>query len=135
MYECICMYIGMHVKSLQSCLTLLHYGLWPSRLLCPRYSPGKNTGVDCHALLLWPRDWNLSLRSPAMAGRFFTTCASWETRICIYIYMYVYIYVCVCVCVCHIYNDSLCHPCSLFFSKMLTNNCNLFLLLSKLRLM
>ena len=27
------------------------HGLWPSRLLCPWGSPGKNTGVDCHALL------------------------------------------------------------------------------------
>ena len=27
------------------------YGLQPARLLCPWNSPGKNTGVDCHALL------------------------------------------------------------------------------------
>ena len=27
------------------------HGLWPTRLLCPRDSPGKNTGVGCHALL------------------------------------------------------------------------------------
>ena len=27
------------------------YGLWPARLLCPWNSPGKNTGVGCHALL------------------------------------------------------------------------------------
>ena len=27
------------------------YGLWPARLLRPRDSPGKNTGVDCHILL------------------------------------------------------------------------------------
>ena len=27
------------------------YGLQPTRLLCPRNSPGKNTGVGCHALL------------------------------------------------------------------------------------
>ena len=27
------------------------YGLWPNRLLCPRNSPGKNTGVGCHFLL------------------------------------------------------------------------------------
>ena len=25
--------------------------LWPTRLLCPWDSPGKNTGVGCHALL------------------------------------------------------------------------------------
>ena len=26
-------------------------GLWPTRLLCPWDSPGKNTGVVCHSLL------------------------------------------------------------------------------------
>ena len=34
-----------HVWWLQS------YGLWPARLLCPLNSPGKNTGLGCHALL------------------------------------------------------------------------------------
>ena len=28
------------------------HGLWPARLLCPREFSGKNTGVDCHFLLL-----------------------------------------------------------------------------------
>ena len=42
---------GVHAKSLQSCLTLPSYGLQPTRLLCPRDSPGTNTGVGCHALL------------------------------------------------------------------------------------
>ena len=28
-----------------------HHGLQPTRLLCPWDSPGKNTGVGCHALL------------------------------------------------------------------------------------
>ena len=27
------------------------YGLWPTRLLCPWDSPGKNTGVGCHFFL------------------------------------------------------------------------------------
>ena len=27
------------------------HALQPARLLCPRDSPGKNTGVDCHLLL------------------------------------------------------------------------------------
>ena len=36
----------------QSCLDSLGlYGLWPTRLLCPWDSPGKNTGVGCHSLL------------------------------------------------------------------------------------
>ena len=39
------------VKSLHLCLTLWLYGLWSTRLLCPWDSPGKNTGMDGHALL------------------------------------------------------------------------------------
>ena len=31
--------------------SLQAYGPSPARLLCPRDSPGKNTGVGCHALL------------------------------------------------------------------------------------
>ena len=31
--------------------SLQPYGLQPARLLCPRDSPGKNTGVGCHVLL------------------------------------------------------------------------------------
>ena len=31
--------------------SLQHHGLWPSSLLHPWNSPGKNTGVDCHSLL------------------------------------------------------------------------------------
>ena len=31
--------------------SLRPHGLQPARLLCPRDSPGKNTGVGCHALL------------------------------------------------------------------------------------
>ena len=41
----------MRAKSLQSCLTLWPHGLQPARLLGPWDSPGKNTGVDCLALL------------------------------------------------------------------------------------
>ena len=36
----------------QSCLTLWDpHGLYPASLFCPWDSPGKNTGVGCHALL------------------------------------------------------------------------------------
>ena len=42
----------MFVLVAQLCLTLLQtYGLYPTRLLCPWDSPGKNTGVGCHFLL------------------------------------------------------------------------------------
>ena len=34
-------------QSLHSCLTLWPFGLYPTRLLCPWDSPGKNTGVPC----------------------------------------------------------------------------------------
>ena len=47
-------------------------------LLCPWDSLGKNTGVGCHALLPGPGIEPASLASPALAGRFFTTSASWE---------------------------------------------------------
>ena len=41
----------MPAKLPQLCLTLQLHGLQPTRLLCPWDSPGKNTGVGCHALL------------------------------------------------------------------------------------
>ena len=40
--------------------SLWPHGLYPTRLLCPWDSPGKNTGVGHHALLqgiFQPRDW------------------------------------------------------------------------------
>ena len=43
----------MHAKSLQSCLTVQPHRWQPTRLLCPQDSPGKNTGVGCHFLLLF----------------------------------------------------------------------------------
>ena len=42
------------------------YGLQPPRLLCPLSSPGKNTGVGCHAFLLvifLTQGWNPHLFS------------------------------------------------------------------------
>ena len=53
-----------------------------TRLLCPWDSSGKNTGVDCHALLqgIFPtQGLNLHLMSAALAGGFFTTSVTWET--------------------------------------------------------
>ena len=41
----------MHVKSLQSCPSLCDPMSWPTGVFCPWDSPGKNTGVNCHALL------------------------------------------------------------------------------------
>ena len=46
---------------------------------CPWSSSGKNTGVGCHALL--QGIFLMSLASPALAGRFFTTSATWESQV------------------------------------------------------
>ena len=55
-----------------------------SRLLCPWDSPGKKTGVGCHALLQGILSYlgiePTSLMSPALAGRFFTANATWEAQ-------------------------------------------------------
>ena len=44
---CVCSVASITSNSLPS----YGYGLQPGRLLCPRDSLGKNTGVDCHTLL------------------------------------------------------------------------------------
>ena len=52
-----------------------HGLLSPTRLLCPRDSPGKNTGVGCHSLSRgssWPRDQS----QVCIASRFFTLWAT-----------------------------------------------------------
>ena len=57
-------------------LSLLPHGLQPTRLLCLWDSPGKKTGVGCHALLRassGPETDLTSLASLALAGGFFTT--------------------------------------------------------------
>ena len=61
-----------HFSCVRLCATL---GLKPSRLPCPLDSPGKNTGVGCHAL---PSDSGIKPRSPT-EGRFFTTQPQWDT--------------------------------------------------------
>ena len=55
--------------------SLQPHGLWPTRLLSPWNSSGKNTGVGCHFLLqgiFSTQESNLCLLPPALAGRFFT---------------------------------------------------------------
>ena len=57
--------------------------LQPARLLSPWDSPGKKTGVGCHALLqgnfLDSGIQPSSVLSPPLAGRFFSTSAAYET--------------------------------------------------------
>ena len=82
-------------KSLQSCPTLCDpMDCSPAGSSCPWDSPGKNNGMGCHAFLQGvfltqgsnPRLLDLlqikpmSLRSPALTGRFFTTSATWEAQ-------------------------------------------------------
>ena len=43
--------VCMHAKLVQLCLTLHPCGLYPTSVLCPWDSPGKNTEVGCHAIL------------------------------------------------------------------------------------
>ena len=60
-----------------------HPTLQPARIPCPWYSPGKNTGVSCHVLLqgIFPTQaLNLHLVR-LLAGRFFTTSATWEAHV------------------------------------------------------
>ena len=56
------------------------YGLQPARLLRPWDSSGKNTGVDCHALLqgIFPTQGSNLHLLRLLAGIFFTTSATWE---------------------------------------------------------
>ena len=62
--------------------SLRPHELQPIRLLCPCDFPGKNTGVGSHFPLqgmFLTQGLNLCLLGPlAMAGRFFTTSATWE---------------------------------------------------------
>ena len=66
--------------------SLQPYALQPSSLLWREGSPGKNTGVGCHALfqgIFLMQGSNLclepmSLMSPALAGGFFTASTNWE---------------------------------------------------------
>ena len=69
----------MRMLSCFSCVRL------PTRLPCPWVSPGKNTGVGRHDLLQGdlpnPGIEPMSLTSPALEGRFFTTSTTWEALI------------------------------------------------------
>ena len=47
LYETLCCCVSCSIVS----DSLRPHRLWATKLLCPWDSPGKNTGVDCHALL------------------------------------------------------------------------------------
>ena len=49
---CVCVCVCVCAYLVTSCLTFLQtHGQYAARLLCPWNSPGRNTGVGCHALL------------------------------------------------------------------------------------
>ena len=75
----------MHAKSLQLCPTLCNpMDCSPPGSSVHEDSPGKKTGVGCHALLketFLALGFNWDLLSPALAGGFFTTSSTWEAHI------------------------------------------------------
>ena len=81
-------------------------GLQLSRLLCLWHSPGKNTGVDCYALLrgifqgIEPPSLVSCREVLSLAGRYFTASTTWEAislcreilwRICLQILCIIFI--------------------------------------------
>ena len=55
-----------------------------TRPLCPWNSPGKNIGVGCHSFSRGssrPRDWTHTSYGFCLAGRFFTTGATWDLEL------------------------------------------------------
>ena len=64
--------------------SLWPYGLWSTKCLCPWDSTGKNTGVNCHALLqgiFLTQESNLRLlHLSALADGFFMTRATWKAQ-------------------------------------------------------
>ena len=66
-------------------------GLQPARLPCPWDSPGKNSGVGCHAFLqgiLLTQESNLRLLClPALACGFFTISTTWEVQTYAYMWL------------------------------------------------
>ena len=72
---CVCVCVCARVRA-RTCSvnSIVSNSLWhcrmPARLLCPRDSPGKNTGVGCHALLqgIWGDlpDPGVEPRSPVL---------------------------------------------------------------------
>ena len=69
MLEAVCMCVNCSVVS----DSLRPHGLWPSRLLCPGDSAGKDTGVGSHSFL----QGIFLTQVSCSAGGFFTI---WATR-------------------------------------------------------
>ena len=77
--------------------SLRPHGLQPTRLLCPWDSPGKNTGVGCHALFKWTQAllcllcllyWHtgsLPAEPPGKPNIYDSLCCTLETNTVLYI--------------------------------------------------
>ena len=92
---CVCTHMFSHSIMSES---LYSRRLQPSRLLCPWYSPGKNTGVGCHSLF---QDIDVYV----YVYKYIQTCAYMciDIQVSIYIYMHMYIHVyiiCICLSIC-----------------------------------
>ena len=76
---CVCVCVCVCARACALVFSRRH-GLQPTRLLCPWNFPGKSTDVAWHLLLqgiIQPR-YQTYPGSPALAGRFLTTSATWE---------------------------------------------------------
>ena len=76
---CVCVRVCARAYSVLSDSVQPH-GLESCTLLCPWDFPGKNTGVGCDFLLQGIFLTQEDPASPALAGEFFTHCATWEDR-------------------------------------------------------
>ena len=77
-----CQGLGMHAKSLQSCLTLCNLMDCSPLCISTMGFSRKGTGVDYHALLQGdlphPEIKSMCLMSPVLASKVCTTSATWE---------------------------------------------------------
>ena len=75
----------MHAKSFQLCLTLLTPWTVAARLLQPWDSPGKNTGMGCHALFQGTFPAGIKSTSPASPALVSSlSLGTWEARATVY---------------------------------------------------
>ena len=97
--RCVCVCVCVYACSVPSFVSnsLRPCGLKPARLLCPRDSPGKNTGVGCRAFLqgIFPTQgsnphllcllhcrWVLYCRVTGEAQKYVSPWDSWDRKHC-----------------------------------------------------
>ena len=94
-FICICMCCAVLSHSAMSD-SLWPHGLWPTRLLCPWDSPGKNTGeLPCPPPGDLPNP-GMEPRSPALQADSLPSMPPGKPM-CIYICVCVYIYIYICI--------------------------------------